>query len=303
VGRVIGAVVRPVIGTVIGGVIRAVIGAVIGTVIGVVVAAGQHQGTARTVKINSKVFSFFPPYSLTSCWPGLFTSYESGGSHNRGGADTSGIGVSCTHADAPVLRDDVQGLEDVLAGESRPSRGRGVRGRRIRRLLRRHDALLPRQSVAPVGQRVVLLLSEFPARPPRPSTRGRAGSPGRSCSAGPYDRSRRHGARFRHHPLLISRPEDEGTRSSTGSARRRRRPDVDAKSPEVRIVVRIVRDECAVSLDTSGESLNRRGTGRTRRGVAERNAGRGASSARRVAGDEPLVDRRAAPGRSRSRRR
>ena len=38
-----------------------------------------------------------------------------------------------------------------------------------------------------------------------------------------------------------------------------RRPDVDAKSPEVRIVVRIVRDECAVSLDTSGESLNRRG--------------------------------------------
>src|SRR3990170_4361601 len=38
-----------------------------------------------------------------------------------------------------------------------------------------------------------------------------------------------------------------------------RRPDVDAKTPEVRIVVRIVRDECAVSLDTSGERLNRRG--------------------------------------------
>jgi putative N6-adenine-specific DNA methylase len=38
-----------------------------------------------------------------------------------------------------------------------------------------------------------------------------------------------------------------------------RRPDVDTVSPDVRIVVRIVRDECAVSLDTSGESLNRRG--------------------------------------------
>jgi putative N6-adenine-specific DNA methylase len=38
-----------------------------------------------------------------------------------------------------------------------------------------------------------------------------------------------------------------------------RRPDVDTVSPDVRIVVRIVRDGCAVSLDTSGESLNRRG--------------------------------------------
>jgi 23S rRNA (guanine2445-N2)-methyltransferase len=39
----------------------------------------------------------------------------------------------------------------------------------------------------------------------------------------------------------------------------RRRPDVDTVDPEVRIRLRIVRDECTLSLDTSGESLNRRG--------------------------------------------
>lgn len=38
-----------------------------------------------------------------------------------------------------------------------------------------------------------------------------------------------------------------------------RRPDVDPASPDVRIHLRIVRDEATLSLDTSGESLNRRG--------------------------------------------
>jgi len=38
-----------------------------------------------------------------------------------------------------------------------------------------------------------------------------------------------------------------------------RRPDVDTASPDIRIVVRIVRDFASISLDTSGESLNRRG--------------------------------------------
>ncbi|MGE5700762.1 MAG: THUMP domain-containing class I SAM-dependent RNA methyltransferase [Deltaproteobacteria bacterium] len=37
------------------------------------------------------------------------------------------------------------------------------------------------------------------------------------------------------------------------------RPDVDAKAPDVRIHLRILRDACILSLDTSGESLNRRG--------------------------------------------
>jgi putative N6-adenine-specific DNA methylase len=37
------------------------------------------------------------------------------------------------------------------------------------------------------------------------------------------------------------------------------RPDVDLVSPDVRIHLRILRDECTLSLDTSGESLNRRG--------------------------------------------
>lgn len=38
-----------------------------------------------------------------------------------------------------------------------------------------------------------------------------------------------------------------------------RRPDVDLHSPDIRIHVRLVRNDCVVSLDTSGESLNRRG--------------------------------------------
>jgi len=42
-------------------------------------------------------------------------------------------------------------------------------------------------------------------------------------------------------------------------ARLGRRPDVDPASPDVRIVLRIVRDECTLSVDLSGESLNRRG--------------------------------------------
>jgi putative N6-adenine-specific DNA methylase len=37
------------------------------------------------------------------------------------------------------------------------------------------------------------------------------------------------------------------------------RPDVDPAAPEVRIHLRILRDACTLSLDTSGESLNRRG--------------------------------------------
>lgn len=41
--------------------------------------------------------------------------------------------------------------------------------------------------------------------------------------------------------------------------RRGRRPDVDPVAPDVRIHVRIVRDEATLSLDSSGESLNRRG--------------------------------------------
>jgi putative N6-adenine-specific DNA methylase len=37
------------------------------------------------------------------------------------------------------------------------------------------------------------------------------------------------------------------------------RPDVDPAAPDVRIQLRIFRDECTLSLDTSGESLNQRG--------------------------------------------
>jgi len=70
-----------------------------------------------------------------------------------------------------------------------------------------------------------------------------------------------------------------------------RRPDVDAKSPEVRIVVRIVHDLCAVSLDTSGESLNRRGyrVNPTEASLKETLAA-GLLLLAGWQGDEPLID-------------
>ncbi len=38
-----------------------------------------------------------------------------------------------------------------------------------------------------------------------------------------------------------------------------RRPNVDTKDPDIRVYVRIYKDECVINLDTSGESLHKRG--------------------------------------------
>lgn len=69
------------------------------------------------------------------------------------------------------------------------------------------------------------------------------------------------------------------------------RPDVDPKSPDVRIVVRIVHDVCSVSLDTSGESLHRRGyrSHPTEASLKETLAA-GLVLLAGWQGDEPLVD-------------
>jgi 23S rRNA (guanine2445-N2)-methyltransferase len=70
-----------------------------------------------------------------------------------------------------------------------------------------------------------------------------------------------------------------------------RRPDVDTVAPGVRVVVRIVRDECVVSVDTSGESLNRRGyrTRPTEASLKETLAA-GLLLLAGWQGDEPLID-------------
>ena len=110
------------------------------------------------------------------------------------------------------------------------------------------------------ANRVVLLLSEFPAPTPAALYEGTRGIPWPDLF--PPDRTIAVDATVRDSGITHSHFAAQKTKDGIVDRFRDavgRRPDVDAKTPEVRIVVRIVRDECAVSLDTSGESLNRRG--------------------------------------------
>ena len=110
------------------------------------------------------------------------------------------------------------------------------------------------------ANRVVLLLSEFPAPTPAALYEGASGIPWAELFS--PDRTIAVDATVRDSGITHSHFAAQKTKDAIVDRFREtvgRRPDVDAKSPEVRIVVRIVRDECAVSLDTSGESLNRRG--------------------------------------------
>jgi putative N6-adenine-specific DNA methylase len=110
------------------------------------------------------------------------------------------------------------------------------------------------------ANRVVLFLSEFPAPTPATLYEGVREipwtdlfAPERTISVDATVRDSGIG----HSHFAAQKTKDavvDRFRDATG-----RRPDVDIVSPDVRIVVRIVRDGCTVSLDTSGESLNRRG--------------------------------------------
>jgi len=110
------------------------------------------------------------------------------------------------------------------------------------------------------ANRVVTLLSEFPAPTPAALYEGTREIPWTDLF--PPERTIAVDANVRdsgitHSHFAAQKTKDaivDGFRDATG-----RRPDVDTVSPDVRIVVRIVRDACSVSLDTSGESLNRRG--------------------------------------------
>ena len=110
------------------------------------------------------------------------------------------------------------------------------------------------------ANRVVMLLSEFPAPTPAALYEGvrKISWPELfppECTISVDATVRESGITHSHYAAQKTKDAVvDGFRDAQG-----RRPDVNTVSPDVRIVVRIVRDFASVSLDTSGESLNRRG--------------------------------------------
>jgi len=154
-----------------------------------------------------------------------------------------------------------KGLEDVLAGEIASLGGEDVSAGPGSVAFSGDMALCYRANLwLRSANRVVLLLSEFPAPTPAALYEGTREIPWPDLF--PPERTIAVDATVRDSGITHSHFAAQKTKDGIVDRFRDavgRRPDVDAKTPEVRIVVRIVRDECAVSLDTSGESLNRRG--------------------------------------------
>ena len=110
------------------------------------------------------------------------------------------------------------------------------------------------------ANRVVMLLAEFPAPTPAALYEGTREIPWPDLFA--PEQTIAVDANVRDSGITHSHFAAQKTKDAIVDRFRDtlgRRPDVDSSSPDVRIVVRILRDHCAVSLDTSGESLNRRG--------------------------------------------
>jgi putative N6-adenine-specific DNA methylase len=154
-----------------------------------------------------------------------------------------------------------KGLEDALAGEVAVLGGEDVAIAAGGVSFSGDLALCYRANLwLRSANRVVTLLSEFPA--PTPAALYEGTREISWATLFPAERTIAVDANVResgitHSHFAAQKTKDaivDRFRDETG-----RRPDVDTVSPDVRIVVRIVRDECAVSLDTSGESLNRRG--------------------------------------------
>jgi putative N6-adenine-specific DNA methylase len=154
-----------------------------------------------------------------------------------------------------------KGLEEVLAGEVAALGGEDVAIASGGVSFSGDLALCYRANLwLRSANRVVTLLSEFPAPTPAALYEGTREIPWTDLF--PPERTIAVDANVREsgitHSHFAAQKTKDGIvdrfRDATG-----RRPDVDTVSPDVRIVVRIARDECAVSLDTSGESLNRRG--------------------------------------------
>lgn len=154
-----------------------------------------------------------------------------------------------------------KGLEEVLAGEIAALGGDGVSIGTGSVSFSGDMALCCRANLwLRSANRVVMLLSEFPAPTPAALYEGVREVPWPELF--PPERTIAMDATVRDSGITHSHFAAQKTKDAVVDRFRDavgRRPDVDAKSPDVRIVVRIVHDFCSVSLDTSGESLNRRG--------------------------------------------
>lgn len=154
-----------------------------------------------------------------------------------------------------------KGLEEVLAGEIRALGGRNIATATGGVAFSGPQPLCYRANLwLRTGHRVLLSLATFPAPTPEALYEGTKAVPWPDLF--PVD------ARF----AVEASVRDSGITHSHFAAQKakdavvdrfrerfRRRPDVDTVDPQVRIHLRILRDECILSLDTSGESLNRRG--------------------------------------------
>jgi len=154
-----------------------------------------------------------------------------------------------------------KGLEEALAGEIAGLGGEEISAGTGSVAFSGNMELCYRSNLwLRTANRVVLLLAEFPAPTPAALYEGVRSIPWPDLFS--PDRTIAVDATVRDSGITHSHFAAQKTKDALADRFREtagRRPDVDVKSPEVRIVVRIVRDECAVSLDTSGESLNRRG--------------------------------------------
>jgi len=110
------------------------------------------------------------------------------------------------------------------------------------------------------ANRILLHLSEFPAHTPEALYEGVKAIPWPDLFA--VRNSIAVEASVRDSAITHSHFAAQKTKDAVVDRFReaiRARPDVDPSAPDVRIHLRIVRDACTLSLDTSGESLNRRG--------------------------------------------
>ncbi len=154
-----------------------------------------------------------------------------------------------------------KGLEDVLAGEVRTLGGEEVSPVAGGVSFSGDTALGYRANLRlRTAHRVLLFLSEFPAATPDDLFEGVRAVPWPELFA--VRKTILVDATVRESGIVHSRFAAQKAKDAVADRFREdlgARPDVDLRSPDIRISVRIVRDACTLSLDLSGESLNRRG--------------------------------------------
>lgn len=154
-----------------------------------------------------------------------------------------------------------KGLEDVLAAEIRALGGEAVATSTGGVSFFGDAALGYRANLwLRTANRVLLHLSDFPAPTPAALFEGMKAIPWPALF--PVRKTIAVDATVRDSGITHSHFAAQKAKDAVVDRFRERtgiRPNVDPRSPEVRINVRIVEDACTVSLDLSGESLNRRG--------------------------------------------